>query len=283
VEPVTNAYFETGYAKINLALHVRARRSDGYHELDTIFAFVDDGDHLFAEIADSLSLNISGPFGEGLSAGADNLVLQAGRLLQTHFKINQGAKLHLIKRLPIASGIGGGSADAAAAARLLNQLWGIGASDDVLAALLAPLGADVPACIFSATQLGKGIGTSLSPIKDDGLCEANILLVNPNIALPTGPVFRAWGGQDRGGLVGNTLSEMVFSGRNDLQAPAINQCPQIADILGILKIHDPQLARMSGSGATCFALFPLENKCLEMKSYIQNNYPQWWTMAGKLR
>jgi 4-diphosphocytidyl-2-C-methyl-D-erythritol kinase len=126
VEPVTNAYFETGYAKINLALHIRVRRDDGYHELDTIFAFVDDGDHLFAEIADSLSLNISGPFGEGLSAGADNLVLQAGRLLQTHFKIDQGAKLHLIKRLPIASGIGGGSADAAAAARLLNQLWGIG-------------------------------------------------------------------------------------------------------------------------------------------------------------
>lgn len=280
---VTDAYFETAFAKINLALHIRSRRADGYHELDTIFAFVDDGDHLSAEIADQLSLNISGPFGAGLSAGADNLVLQAGYLLKSHFKIEQGAKINLIKRLPVASGIGGGSADAAAAARLLNRLWGIDAADEALAALLAPLGADVPACLFSTMQIGKGIGTSLSPIEDEGLRGMSVLLVNPNIALPTGPVFRAWDGQDRGGLTGNMLSEMVFSGRNDLQAPAIFQCPEIADILETLKSYDPQLAQMSGSGATCFALFSSENKCLEAQANIQTAYPQWWTMAGKLR
>jgi 4-diphosphocytidyl-2-C-methyl-D-erythritol kinase len=283
VAPVTDAYFETGFAKINLALHVRARRADGYHELDTIFAFVDDGDHLFAEIAGELTLDISGPFASDLCAGADNLVLQAAHVLQAHFKIEQGAKLTLIKRLPIASGIGGGSADAAAAARLLNRLWRIYAPEEALAALLAPLGADIPACVFSSTQIGRGIGTSLSPIKDEGLYASNILLVNPNIALSTGPVFRAWDGQDRGGLSGNTLSEMVFSGRNDLQAPANSQCPEIAEILQALQHHDPLLAQMSGSGATCFALFSTKNKCLEAQANIKNAYPHWWTMVGKLR
>ncbi|MDZ7587757.1 MAG: 4-(cytidine 5'-diphospho)-2-C-methyl-D-erythritol kinase, partial [Parasphingorhabdus sp.] len=178
---------ETAYAKINLALHVRGRRADGYHDIETLFAFVDAGDQLSATPALDISLTFGGQFGSALSA-EDNLVLAAADVLRREAVITAGAALHLEKNLPIASGIGGGSADAAAALRLLNRLWDIGYSDDKLAEIAAPLGADVPACLYSKTQLGQGTGQDLKPVEIAGLQNMPVLLVNPLMPVSTAAI-----------------------------------------------------------------------------------------------
>jgi 4-diphosphocytidyl-2-C-methyl-D-erythritol kinase len=274
---------EVAYAKINLALHVRARRPDGYHELDTIFAFVDDGDHLSASHSSKLSLEITGPYAPGLSTGDDNLVLKAAHLMQDHFKYRAGALIRLDKQLPVASGIGGGSADAAAIARLLNRLWHINASYDQLAELLAPLGADIPACVSSQLSLGQGIGTCLSAIEPSVLNNMNVLLVNPNKPVATSAVFAAWDGADKGGFVDDDVVSIVLNGRNDLQNAAISFCPEIETILSSLSEYAPVLARMSGSGATCFALFSNDAECNNARIALQDRNPDWWFMQGRIR
>ena len=157
---------EIAFAKLNLALHVRKRRDDGYHDIETLFAFVQDGDVLTACPANELKLAIHGPFGTGLEADNNNLVLKTAFLLKAHFGVTQGAAIRLDKKVPMASGIGGGSADAAATARLLNRLWGLEASEQELADILAPLGADIPACIFSRPSFGSGTGTALTFLEE---------------------------------------------------------------------------------------------------------------------
>lgn len=274
---------ETAYAKINLALHVRRRRDDGYHDLETLFAFVEDGDILTAEPDDKLGLGIDGPFGGALSAGSDNLVLKAARALKTHFGVTAGGKITLDKRLPVASGIGGGSADAAAAARLLNRLWGLGASEAELAALLAPLGADIPACVHSNTALGRGTGTELEFVDANGLTGTPVLLVNPLVTVSTASAFKAWDGIDRGPLPDGTVHDVMQQGRNDLEPIALGICPQIADVLAALKVTDPLIARMSGSGATCFALFKSAEERDATQRDITKACPDWWTMSSFLR
>lgn len=273
---------EIAYAKINLALHVRRRREDGYHDLETLFAFADDGDHLSGELANEISLTISGPFGEGLSE-VDNLVVRAAQALKAHFGVDHGAALALDKRLPVASGIGGGSADAAATARLLNRLWGIGASDEALATLLAPLGADIPACVQSRTVYGTGIGTQLQAIADNDITGRAVLLVNPGVPLSTGPVFGAWDGNDRGALDYADPWQATLAGRNDLETPAVLVCPIIADVLTQLRLTEADLVRMSGSGATCFALYPSVSARDRAQAKIGLACPDWWTMASLLR
>ncbi len=274
---------ETAYAKINLALHVRGRRDDGYHILDTIFAFVDDGDIISAEYSDGLSLRITGPYAAGLRDTDNNLVMLAARILHTHYNIKKGAALTLEKRLPIASGIGGGSADAAAAVRLLCKLWQINATTSQLASLLAPHGADIPACIGSITVRGHETGTQLEQLENTDISGTPILLVNPNVAVSTAAVFSRWTGSDGGALAGNGAAEMMISGGNDLQPFAIEICPEINDVMAALSTQNPIISRMSGSGATCFALFPNETECLRAKKIIQAAYPNYWTMTGKLR
>jgi 4-diphosphocytidyl-2-C-methyl-D-erythritol kinase len=265
---------ETAYAKINLALHVRWRRDDGYHELETLFAFVDQGDVLTGELVEGLTLGIYGPFAGSLSADEDNLVLRAARGLQ---KTGQGARLILQKNLPIASGIGGGSADAAAALRLLAQLWG---TETDLMPIAASLGADVPACLLSQTAFGSGVGDELTVWNGGGIANSPILLVNPSIACPTGPIFKAWDGIDRGPLDPAHWRE----GRNDLEAPAIALVPQIGDVLDALWLQDGiSLARMSGSGATCFGLFQTPAHRDAACAMIVKDHPDWWTMAAQLR
>jgi 4-diphosphocytidyl-2-C-methyl-D-erythritol kinase len=274
---------DTAYAKVNLALHVRARQADGYHVLDTLFAFVDDGDKLSVELDNSLTLKITGPYSKGLSNGGDNLILKAAMALQSHFDVKQGAAITLDKRLPVASGIGGGSADAAASARLLNRLWNLKASYGQLAEILAPLGADIPACIASETARGHGIGTSLQIIPDSNVENLPILLVNPNIALATGPVFSKWNGLDGGALYGADVYDMMMKGNNDLQSPAIDICPEISGVIDLLRSQNPLLARMSGSGATCFALFTNMDECIAANNDIKISVPGFWTMMGRLR
>lgn len=271
---------ETAYAKVNLALHVRARRPDGYHEIETIFAFCTDGDRIAVEPANDLSLRITGPFAEGLPVDEGNLVLRAARAMQKHFNVRAGAQITLDKRLPVAAGLGGGSADAAASARALNQVWALNESESELCLAIGPLGADVAACIASRPVLGKGVGDILLPAPADMPAPGTpILLVNPLLPCPTGPVYQGWDGADRGSLA------IARAGwRNDLTPSAVAQVPIIGMTLYLLnEVGTAHFVRMSGSGATCFALFDTEAARDEARDEIAAQQPDWWTMASLLR
>jgi 4-diphosphocytidyl-2-C-methyl-D-erythritol kinase len=257
---------ETAYAKVNLALHVRRRRSDGYHDLETVFAFCEHGDVVTAESAGSLSLTIDGPFAEGLSA-SDNLIIRAAQAMGVT------AKLHLVKNLPIASGIGGGSADAAAVLRLLARLTGKALPP---LDIQRSLGADVPACVVSQSMRGEGVGEALTPTTT--VTGTSILLVNPRIPLSTTAVFAKWDAVDRGPL------QDWETGRNDLEAPASALVPEIDDLVMWLKgRHDVTLARMSGSGATCFALFTRAAARAMAAREAALAFPRYWLMESILR
>jgi len=270
-------------AKINLALHVRARRTDGYHELDTLFAFADQGDHLSAEAADALTLAIVGPFADGLSGDADNLVLRAAQALASHAGIARGAALSLDKRVPVASGIGGGSADAAATLRLLDTLWQTGASEADLMAIALTLGSDVPACLAGVTVRGGGRGEQLTSVDPGGLTGMPLLIVNPLIATPTGPVFAGWDGMDRGPIARGDPMAAALAGRNDLEPAAIALVPVIAELIDFLSIQPGvTLARMSGSGASVFALFDRRDSRDAAASAFAARYPDYWQLVGAL-
>lgn len=248
-EPAT----EHAWAKINLALHLRRRRADGYHDLESIFAFTQFGDTLTGEAADALTLSLDGPTAAAADVGDDNLVLRAARALATAANVTTGARLHLTKNIPVAAGLGGGSADAAAALRLLNRLWQLDWPVERLAELAAPLGADVPVCVHSRALLGAGKGDALSPWPHDPAGTA-VLLVNPRVAVPTGPVFAGWDRQDRGGIAPDAPLSAL---RNDMTAAAVALQPVIAEVLAALTAQgEATLVRMSGSGATCLALYP---------------------------
>ena len=280
------AFGATGWAKINLALHVRARRADGYHAIETLFAFVDGGDAITAEVADADSLAIDGEFADGLSASGDNLVMRALTLLRARYGADRVSPLavNLTKTLPVAAGIGGGSADAAAMARLVRRHFLPEIGDATLARIVSPLGADVAACVASATCFGVGVGEELSAVPELRLAGTPVLLVNPRQPVATGPVFAAWDGIDRGPLfTGADLRAQLLGARNDLQRPAIAQCPAIAEILLELGGLRPWLARMSGSGATCFALFDAAAERDAAAASLAGRHPGWWTMTGALR
>lgn len=277
---------ETAYAKINLALHVRARRADGYHEIESLFAFAEDGDQLSAELRrdGGLSLVLDGPFAEGLSAGPDNLVLRAAEALRQRHDVTFGAAICLTKTLPVASGIGGGSADAAAALRLLARLWNLAPDDAGHLDLAAALGSDVPACFVSHTLIGMGRGEALDLRDIPGLAGMPLLLVNPRKPLSTGPVFAGWDRHDRGALQVESLDDVLAMGRNDLQAPAIALVPEIAEVLHkIGQLDGVRLARMSGSGATCFALMESLAALDRAAKLLAKARPDWWIMTSRVR
>lgn len=276
---MTEPIQDTGFAKINLALHVRARRADGYHALETLFAFAEDGDRLSARLAPAFSLQITGPFANDLAADDDNLVLQAAHRLAARHGISSRVAFTLEKRLPIASGIGGGSADAAAALRLAAQLWGLETNGAALHDIAAQLGADVPSCLISQSCFGTGTGTELRPV-DVGLSGTPILLVNPRDPCPTGPVFQAWDGRDLG-----PLDPIDWrSGRNDLEPPAKALVPGIGDVLAALRRQKGlSLARMSGSGATCFGIWETLEERDRAAAAIQAAHPNWWILPSRLR
>jgi len=274
---------ETAFAKINLALHVRARRDDGYHALESVFAFADGGDVLWAAPAETLSLTIDGPFADGLDAGGDNLVMRAAQALRAEAGVTQGAAMRLTKNLPVASGIGGGSADAAAALRMLMRLWDVELSSARLHAIALALGSDVPACVASRTLFVGGRGEHLDDVVIDGLGGAALLLVNPRAPLATGPVFAGWDRIDRGALEASSIAALAEA-RNDLQPPAVALVPAIADVLAVLGAQaGVTLHRMSGSGATCFALFDTIADRDGAAAAIGAAHPGWWTMAARIR
>jgi 4-diphosphocytidyl-2-C-methyl-D-erythritol kinase len=271
---------ESAPAKINLALHVRERMPDGYHRLETIFAFARDGDVVSAVDAPDLSLRIEGPFAAGLSAGSDNLVLRAAEALRRAAGIGAGAALTLTKNLPVASGIGGGSADAAAALRLVARLW---KADVLLEPIAVALGADVPACLAGTTLRGEGRGEILRGVDGGNLSGMPLLLINPGVPVPTGPVFAGWDGVDRGALADGDPLEAARAGRNDLEPSAIVICPVIADLLAWLQQRrGTVLARMSGSGATCFALFDRAGDLADAYGEARRDWPDAWCLATAL-
>lgn len=277
---------ETAHAKVNVALHVRARRDDGYHALESLFVFAEDGDLLTGQGTDdgAIDLVIDGPFADGLATDASNLVVRAARMLQSYLGEQRGAAIRLTKRLPVASGIGGGSADAAATLRLLVRLWDVRIGADELAALALDLGSDVPACVESVTQLVTGRGEHLARHAVEGLEGLAMLLVNPGMGVPTGRVFSGWDRVDRGALDAGSLAALIAEGRNDLQASAIAIAPEIARTLDALDGQEGRLlARMSGSGATCFALFADDEVCAGAAARLKTAHPQWWVMQTRIR
>jgi 4-diphosphocytidyl-2-C-methyl-D-erythritol kinase len=276
-------------AKVNLYLHVTGRRADGYHLLDSLIAFADVGDCIVAERAADFSLEVSGPEAEALvGAGKDNLVLRAARLLAAHAGIRTGAAFHLKKYLPVAAGVGGGSSDAAATMRALRDLWRIAVDDATLRTLAAGLGADIPACISGCAVWVGGIGERIEPAVR--LPNAGILFANPRRKLATAAVFAARRGcfsqpgrfkPIPGDLA--RLAEILTLRRNDLTEAAIGLLPEIATVLAHLAtLPGALLARMSGSGATCFALFGDRYEAERARRVLVAAEPLWWCAAGSL-
>jgi len=281
---MTAAIAETAYAKINLALHVRRRRADGYHDIETIFAFADAGDLIDITPGDA-RLSLKGPFAGALAGDNpdDNLVMRAARRFAAMIDESAPAVM-LDKRLPVAAGIGGGSADAAAMLRLLCRRHDVALDDPRVTTLAHDLGADVPACLASITLRGDGRGDDLAPVAAKTLAGMPLLLVNPRIAVATGPVFAAWDGIDRGPLEGGDPLAAARAGRNDLEPAARRLCPTIGDVLALLSAQPGvRLARMSGSGATCFALFDSPGRRDAADRTIAAERPGWWRLASRLR
>ncbi|WP_445192925.1 4-(cytidine 5'-diphospho)-2-C-methyl-D-erythritol kinase [Sphingomonas sp. Tas61C01] len=253
---------ETAPAKINLALHVRRRRADGYHEIETLFAFASHGDTVSLDRAAADSFTVTGPFADDLrpqpGQGSDgNLVTRAAAAFAAAFGISDRHAIVLNKHLPIASGIGGGSADAAATLRGFGRLHDVDRADPRLIEIAASLGADVPACLLGRTAFGTGRGDLLTPL--DGVAGTPLLLVNPGVAVSTAAVFASWDGIDRGPIPDGDLFARAAAARNDLEPPALRIAPEIAKVLARLNAATGvRLARMSGSGATCLALFGTE-------------------------
>jgi len=279
-------------AKVNLYLHVGPPAADGFHPLQTLMVFADIGDEVSLAAKAGPALEISGAFAPDLADG-DNLVTRAAALLAARTgRGGEGTSLRLDKRLPVAAGLGGGSADAAAALRLLNEAWGAGLGAAALEALAVELGSDVPACVRSQPVTASGRGEILSPAPR--LPPLHAVLANPGVACPTGAVYRAFDlsapplgpepEPDPGDLSGLAQAIGWLSGlRNDLEAPAITVAPAIAGVLEDLRgSGEALLSRLSGSGATCFALCEDAPAARRLASRLAREHPGWWVRACRL-
>ena len=283
--------FETAPAKINLYLHVGPLRDDGLHELASLFIFAEHGDRVGVTTARELSLDIDGPFAEALAVlpPEKNLVWRAASLLRDKTGIGAGAALYLRKNLPIASGVGGGSADAAAALRALSKLWRLDICDATLLELAFELGADVPACLRAAPIYVTGAGEKI--MSGPSLPPLWICLVNPGIDMPTGAVFEAYDQAHPAPPLPatikvdasdhDTLAAILNSTRNDLELIAKAMAPEIGEVIDFLDGQPNSLvARMSGSGATSFALFASAAAAAEAERGAKAR--NWWALASPL-
>jgi 4-diphosphocytidyl-2-C-methyl-D-erythritol kinase len=288
---------EKAPAKINLTLRVLGRRADGYHELESLVAFAGVGDALTFAPGGALMLAVSGPTAQAAGDNADNLVLKAARALAGRIAGLTLGGFALSKRLPVAAGLGGGSADAAAALRLLARANGVALDDPRLMQAAQATGSDVPVCLDPKPRLMRGIGDVLSAPLD--LPRLFAVLVNPGVAVSTRDVFaglnlasppasggasspaplvlEGWGGEP------TAFVAALAKDRNDLEAPAIELEPAIANVLAVLQaLPDCRLARMSGSGATCFGLFRTNAAAAAAARTLRVGYPQWWVHATAL-
>ena len=279
-------------AKVNLTLHVLGRRADGYHEIESLVAFADAGDRLTLVPGDALELEVGGPGAAAAGEGEDNLVLKAAHVLAERVDGLHTGRFILDKQLPVAAGLGGGSSDAAAALRLLARHNSLSLDDPRLHAAARATGADVPVCLDPKARMMRGIGEILSgPI---ALPELPAVLVNPGVAVPTKDVFTALAApaltspaQPEDFIAINadaaSLVSVLAARRNDLEIPAIKLQAVIADVLRTLQAFpDCLLARMSGSGATCFALFGSVAAAQDVAERMQARHPGWWVRAASL-
>jgi len=296
-KPPAEAITEYARAKVNLTLRVVGRRVDGYHDLESVVAFADCADHLTLIEGPQLQLKIAGPLADACGELVDNLVMKAARLLSERVTGLKVGAFTLDKMLPVAAGIGGGSADAAAALRLLAKINGLAVGDRRVNEVAQLTGADVLVCLASRACVMTGIGESLAPL---ALPKLPCVLVNPRVAVATKDVFAALGlrsGELRVGVTdviqaiiwpkeGSSAGDWIeafASGTNDLEAPAIKNQPVIAEVLAALSRADgSRLARMSGSGATCFAIFDDGVVAEAAAKKIQLAHPGWWVHAGTL-
>jgi 4-diphosphocytidyl-2-C-methyl-D-erythritol kinase len=279
---------ELASAKVNLYLHVTGKRADGYHLLDSLLGFTDFADKLEVVPAPGLTLTLEGPFAQSIS-DRDNSVLRAAGLLREYAKVRAGAAITLHKHIPVAAGVGGGSADAAAALRLLMRFWNIKVPQEELNAMALALGADVPACLHSSSLYVGGVGERIEP--GPPLAGTHMVLVNPGRPLPTPEVFAAYAPPfstpARHPASFATLSacvEFLRRAGNDLEAPAIRRMPEVAEVLGAIAAQPGcLLARMSGSGATCFGLFAVAAGAADAALALRVAHDTWWVQATTLR
>ena len=275
-------------AKINLYLNVVGKRDDGYHLLDSLFAFAEDGDGISVEKSDNLTLEIKGPFAHALSSEKDNSVLKAARLLANALDVPAKAKIVLTKNLPAASGIGGGSADAAATLAALCELWKVRPSVSLLEKTALKIGADVPACLHDKAVFVSGIGECVRPAPR--IPRMPVLLVNPNVALPTPLVFKA--GIERfsdadsmteGDFLPQNFIAALKRRKNDLTVPATRIVPEIGTILNAFeKCSFCAVSRLSGSGATCFGIFEDAARRDVFAESLKEKHPNWWIFRSFL-
>jgi 4-diphosphocytidyl-2-C-methyl-D-erythritol kinase len=280
---------ETACAKLNLYLHVTGRRDDGYHLLDSLVVFADCCDRLSFRPAEGLTLTVSGPFAAETPGGEENLVMTAARRLAVAADVPAGAAIQLQKNLPVAAGIGGGSADAAACLRGLTKLWNVDLPRDELAALALSLGADVPVCLASEPAHLSGIGEQVSV--RPAVPALPLILVNPGIALATAEVFAA----RRGGYTAAAADVPEDDGiaafcrwleglQNSLEGAAVSLAPEVGRVLDVLSsLPGCLLARMSGSGATCFAIFADDDSRDTALAVLRGRMPEWWAVATRSR
>jgi 4-diphosphocytidyl-2-C-methyl-D-erythritol kinase len=291
------ALIEDGRAKVNLTLRVVGRRVDGYHDLESVVAFADCADRLTLTSGPKLSLKTTGPLAEACGETADNLVLKAARLLAESVPDLKLGEFILDKVLPVAAGIGGGSADAAAALRLLARLNGMALDDPRLNDVALLTGADVPVCLASRACDMAGVGETLVPLI---LPKLPCVMINPRVPVATKDVFKALGLRNGELLVGASdvieaqawpeagasiadWVEALSAVANDLEAPAMRIQPAISEVLSGLRSADgAMLARMSGSGATCFAIFANGAAAQRAAQKILHDHPAWWVHAGEL-
>jgi len=285
----TSPVAEAAPAKLNLYLHVLGKRPDGYHLLDSLVAFAAVHDTVSVEPAADLSLTINGPFGAMLAADGENLVLRAATSLAAFAGVESSARIRLTKRLPVASGIGGGSADAAATLRALVKLWKLDLAASDIGALALDLGADVPVCLHGQAAYMGGIGEQLVPV--DRLPAAGLVLVNPGVAVSTAKVFshpacgRSPGGRFDNGVPEEAaaLAGLLKTRTNDLAAPAADITPEIGEAVDALAGSDGcLLARMSGSGATCFGIYADGKRSAVAARKIARAHPSWWVQDTSL-
>lgn len=281
------AIIEKAPAKINLYLHVTGKREDGYHLLDSLVVFANKGDAGSDVVrltpADAYTLYIDGPFGAGLNAedSANNLITKAILGAAEKLQKTPNFRIHLTKNLPLASGIGGGSADAAAALRAAAQFWGVPKNHPALFDVASRIGSDVSACLMGRPLFFSGTGNVIDLV--ERIPSMAMLLINPRIPLPTAPVFKARQGAftDKPRMVVpdkvDTFISLLQHYRNDLEPPALSLCQAIGDVLDSLRAEEGcVLARLSGSGATCFGLFKTENEAVRAAQNIHRKIGEWW-------
>jgi len=280
-------------AKVNLFLHVGPLAADGYHPLASLMVFADVGDTVSVQAAEAPELQVTGPFGSLIEDGPENLVVQAARALFEYVKGPQPPfRLLLDKQLPVAAGLGGGSSDAGATLRLLNSALDLAIQDEMLSAIAARLGADGPVCLWGRSAIARGRGDRLSA--PPTFAPVNAVLVNPRVPSSTGAVYRAYdeagapGGDDLPPLPDafespEEMAAILSWCRNDLEAPAVRLAPAIGVVLEALR-GEPEtlLARMSGSGATCFALCAGDIEAEGLAERLRSMRPDWWVRRCRL-